>query len=314
MAIEIVMIFVISIVFFILLNCKAWNALSKLFHERDWSWKVIMIILVLFPLLTGLLTHDVSTWKELFIAHVIWYLIPVVILWLTTKISRERLDEESEQVQIKRHWLQATLISIGIVLLGIGFDNRYTKIFFEGIGEAYSFNSLLVSAIMFLFMFKFSSVLFKDCPWKIDKQVVKISLIGVAVLFIIAVPIGLSTRFLAINPQWNLLLVSPLILFGIYMTIALDEELFMRAYFLNAWDTLVAREKWERWGTLLITSLIFGISHWNNTSPEMMPWYILLATIAGIIYGIAWWKGRMHAAMLTHALVDWIWLLFFKAT
>ncbi|MFW9997688.1 MAG: CPBP family intramembrane glutamic endopeptidase, partial [Candidatus Odinarchaeota archaeon] len=100
---------------------------------------------------------------------------------------------------------------------------------------------------------------------------------------------------------------------GIYLTIALPEELIMRAYILNAWDTQVAKENNQLLVVnLLVVSFVFGLSHWNNVDTSMVPWYVLLATIAGIVYGIAWRKGRLHEAMIVHAMVDWIWSYFFK--
>ncbi|MHA1156833.1 MAG: CPBP family glutamic-type intramembrane protease [Candidatus Heimdallarchaeota archaeon] len=57
---------------------------------------------------------------------------------------------------------------------------------------------------------------------------------------------------------------------------------------------------------------VFGLTHWNNTSPEFIIYYILFATIAGIAYGYTWRKTGLFGAALLHTTVDWIWAFYFK--
>ena len=63
---------------------------------------------------------------------------------------------------------------------------------------------------------------------------------------------------------------------------------------------------------LVITSILFGLSHFNKRSTHFNWRYVILATIAGIFYGRAWRRDRRVAASaITHATVDVIWSLWF---
>ncbi|HXK62385.1 MAG TPA: CPBP family intramembrane metalloprotease, partial [Acidobacteriota bacterium] len=73
------------------------------------------------------------------------------------------------------------------------------------------------------------------------------------------------------------------------------------------------------------SSLVFGLAHSNNSNPPYaavhlplvgvveLPWvYILLATIAGVFYGLAYVRsGKLTTAALVHAMVDLWWSVFF---
>ena len=64
---------------------------------------------------------------------------------------------------------------------------------------------------------------------------------------------------------------------------------------------------------MAVSSLAFGLMHWNNISGlDMQITYVFLATLAGLGYGWAYKKSgnNLLAAILTHTLVDWIWKLF----
>jgi len=124
----------------------------------------------------------------------------------------------------------------------------------------------------------------------------------------IALAIGLTTNFLAINLNVTVprLIGAPL---GIFFFIAVPEEFLFRGllqgYFL------------ERWGKPLVaialTSILFGLSHWHN--PGLPDWrYVGLAAIAGGFYGICYLKsGSLAASALLHTAVDTLWEWFFHA-
>ncbi len=76
---------------------------------------------------------------------------------------------------------------------------------------------------------------------------------------------------------------------------------------------------------LVVASVIFGLSHLDNPNPPFLPvtlwgrhyavpWlYVVLATIAGIFYGLAYRRtGKITASALVHCLVDTWWALFFR--
>lgn len=72
----------------------------------------------------------------------------------------------------------------------------------------------------------------------------------------------------------------------------------------------------KKWIPLVISSLAFGLMHWNNVSTlSTQITYVCLATIAGLGFGWAYRKSgnNLLAAILVHTLVDWIWKLFLAA-
>lgn len=94
---------------------------------------------------------------------------------------------------------------------------------------------------------------------------------------------------------------------AIFLFIALPEELFFRAWVQNLLDRRVSRTV-----ALVLTSLLFGLSHFNKRSAHFNWRYVLLATVAGIFYGRAWRERcRVPASAITHTCVDWIWSWWF---
>ena len=68
-----------------------------------------------------------------------------------------------------------------------------------------------------------------------------------------------------------------------------------------------------RWPALLITSVLFGLAHFNKRAVYFNWRYVLLAAIAGFFYGRAWrQERRVGASAVTHASVDAIWSLWLK--
>jgi CAAX protease family protein len=93
---------------------------------------------------------------------------------------------------------------------------------------------------------------------------------------------------------------------GIFLFIAVPEELFFRGWVQNLLERRVGRQM-----ALAITAALFGLSHFNKKSVHFNWRYVLLATIAGIFYGRAWrQRRRVPASTITHASVDWIWGLW----
>jgi CAAX protease family protein len=68
-----------------------------------------------------------------------------------------------------------------------------------------------------------------------------------------------------------------------------------------------------RTGSLLISSVIFGASHLNNGSPLPNYRYMLMASVAGVFYGLAW-RSRKNVltSSITHTLVNTCWNLFLR--
>ena len=125
---------------------------------------------------------------------------------------------------------------------------------------------------------------------------------------IIAVPLGLWLGFLHLHS----ILPSPLRLIGAFVFtfvfIAIPEELFFRGWLQNLLERRMGRYK-----ALLVTALIFGLSHFNKRALHFNWRYVLMAAIAGIFYGRAWRaQRRVGASALTHASVDTTWSIWLR--
>lgn len=119
----------------------------------------------------------------------------------------------------------------------------------------------------------------------------------------VAVALGLAIGFL----HWHGQVSRPWLLPGIwlftYVFIALPEEIFFRGWMQNLFERRLGRI-----AALVITAILFGLSHFNKRAAHFNWRYVLLAAIAGIFYGRAWRADRRVAASsITHACVDTLW-------
>jgi len=124
----------------------------------------------------------------------------------------------------------------------------------------------------------------------------------------IALALGLWLGFLHLHGGWP----GPLkILFAWVFTfffIAVPEELFFRGWLQNLLERRVGRL-----AALLITSVLFGLSHFNKRAAHFNWQYVLLAAFAGVFYGRAWRaERRVGASAITHATVDAVWSLWLR--
>jgi membrane protease YdiL (CAAX protease family) len=135
----------------------------------------------------------------------------------------------------------------------------------------------------------------------------KISLREFAFFAPLVIAAGLALGF--IHPHPNVPSVGKAILswVGIFVFIAVLEELFFRAWVQNLLERRLGRN-----AALVIASILFGLSHFNKRSAHFNWRYVLLATIAGIFYGRAWRsERRVAASAITHTCVDWLWSWWF---
>ncbi len=157
----------------------------------------------------------------------------------------------------------------------------------------------------FLVIRQLSNVGFHFVPrW----QDVKTGLRELALYAPIALPLGLGLGFLHFHAQLPSAWKFARSWISIFAFIAVLEETYFRGWVQN----LLERRIGQRW-SLLITAVLFGLSHFNK-GPTHFNWrYVLLATLAGFFYGRAWREGhRLVASAITHASVDTIWLLWLR--
>lgn len=126
----------------------------------------------------------------------------------------------------------------------------------------------------------------------------------------IVIPLGLLLKFIAPHPaSANVTIEVPAAWIFTFIFVALPEELFFRGLVQNLLERRMGRT-----GSLLLASILFGLSHFNKGAH--FNWrYVLLATIAGVFYGRAWRsRRRLFASSVTHASVDTVWSIWFRVS
>lgn len=123
----------------------------------------------------------------------------------------------------------------------------------------------------------------------------------------IALPLGFLLHFISFYRRLPSVGVAASAVLVTFFFVAIPEELFFRGLLQNM---LEARYGARR--ALVIASVIFGLSHFNKPLP--FNWrYVLMATVAGIFYGLAWRdRRRLLSSATTHTLVDVVWSLWFR--
>jgi len=119
----------------------------------------------------------------------------------------------------------------------------------------------------------------------------------------IAVALGLALGFLHWHGHIEHPLMLPLAWLFTFFFIALPEEIYFRGWMQNLLERRIGRT-----ASLLLSSAIFGLSHFNKRTAFFNWQYVVLAAIAGIFYGRAWRaERRIGASAITHATVDTLW-------
>jgi membrane protease YdiL (CAAX protease family) len=123
----------------------------------------------------------------------------------------------------------------------------------------------------------------------------------------IAIVLGIAVGFIAPRGGTPPASSASAALMVTFFFVAIPEEFFFRGLLQNLLETRVGYP-----GSLVVTAVIFGLSHFNKPLP--FNWrYVVLATIAGIFYGRAWRdRHRLLSSATTHTLVDVIWSLWFR--
>jgi membrane protease YdiL (CAAX protease family) len=136
----------------------------------------------------------------------------------------------------------------------------------------------------------------------------RIGLIWLAAYAPIAAALGLWMGFLHFHPLIPSVRQVLLAWLFTFFFIAVPEELFFRGWMQNLLERRVGRVR-----ALLITSALFGLSHFNKRAIHFNGRYVLLATLAGIFYGLAWRQDqRIGASAITHSSVDAIWSIWLR--
>jgi len=144
------------------------------------------------------------------------------------------------------------------------------------------------------------------------------ALLNLLAFTLLAIPLGMALNFIhphssmslsrlpGLGPAGNIFFVFV----GIYLTVAIPEELLFRGILQNLLVRTIQRGPRGLYG-LLLASVLFGAAHLHH-APVPNWRYAILATLAGIFYGNVYrTRQRLCASALTHALVDTIWHFWF---
>lgn len=124
----------------------------------------------------------------------------------------------------------------------------------------------------------------------------------------IAIALGLALGFLHWHGHAERAWLASLMWLFTFFLIAVPEEIFFRGWMQNLLERRMGRA-----AALVVTSILFGLSHFNKRTVFFNWRYVLLAAIAGIFYGRAWRaQRRIGASAITHATVDTLWGLLLR--
>jgi uncharacterized protein len=124
----------------------------------------------------------------------------------------------------------------------------------------------------------------------------------------IALPLGLVLSFLHLHLSLPSLVQAVGAFVLTFFFIAVPEELFFRGWLQNLLERRIGRVP-----ALIVTAVVFGLSHFNKRAVHFNWRYVLMAALAGLFYGRAWRaERRVGAAAVTHASVDTVWSLWLR--
>jgi membrane protease YdiL (CAAX protease family) len=133
------------------------------------------------------------------------------------------------------------------------------------------------------------------------------TLLFAVLLITIDIILGLNLKFVSFPRHLNFDYKN-LVLYSIFMIFfaAFSEELFFRGLLLNYIKQFTG--KYGHIIALVLSSIIFGATHLGRFAPSMF----LLATIAGLFYGLVYIRTKnLMCATIIHMLTNLCWKLFF---
>ena len=228
------------------------------------------------------------------LAHLGWVLLYAIVpIAIASMLHKAKFADRAD----RGNWRDFLVLA----MLGLAVDLRWLERAWPAHLAIFSKMILLDAGIYgFLFIRQLSGVGF---TFFIRKRDVVTGVREFAWYTPIALILGLSLQFLhvhAVVPHITTILFAYVFTF---LFIAIPEELFFRGWTQNLLERRLGRSP-----ALLLTSVIFGVSHFNKRAVHFNWRYVLLATIAGFFYGRAWGQDRrVSASAIAHACVDTVW-------
>ena len=166
-----------------------------------------------------------------------------------------------------------------------------------------------LGAIIFLSVRKVSGTGFR---FKVSFSDMKTGCWNYLLFLPVGIPLTLATGFARWNPapidHWTYVPMVVGNMLGVYLVIALGEELYFRGLIQN----LAARGPLSAWAAQLTASVLFGAAHLGRHG--FPNWeYAAVAAAAGWFYGRAFAAhGSVPAAAVAHTLVVLTWRFLFE--
>lgn len=256
-----------------------------------------LVVRLALPALGGaayfIATHDTPFYQPNFVA--IYSVLPValaVLLW-----HAEQADPEQ-----RGDWRDLAVLAV----LGLIVEFKYLE--WAWPPYARSLNRLLLfdcGLYGFLVIRQLKDVGFNFWPQLSD---LKFGLRELAFYAPIALPLGIGLGFLHAHAVWPGIGRIVATWFSIFAFIAILEETYFRGWIQNLLERRIGANC-----ALIVTAVLFGLSHFNKGATHFNWRYVLMATFAGIFYGRAWRaEHRLVASAITHASVDTIWFLWLR--
>lgn len=272
-------------------SLKAFRQFNDWMHKEKNSLIYLAVGISFLFVLPGLLTGKFNPYNSVIFA---------VIVFSVFGVLRQTKNEA-----YTFSWIDLALW----ILLWIPFDLRWYMEMLPAATDTYTWWSIAISVIAVIgwYGYRGADIGYNLVPKFKD---LRVALIALVMILAVVVPPGLLTGFLKFSIPKSFDVPKFIVQFvGLFLTVALPEELFFRGILLRGLEKMFSK----RWIPLVISSLAFGLMHWNNASTlSAQITYISLAAIAGLGYGWAYRKSgnNLFAAILVHTMVDWTWRLF----
>jgi uncharacterized protein len=255
--------------------------------------RILAPSLLALPYIFLSIAHRMFRWEW----FVLYTVVPVVIAWLLAGAAEADPDQRG-------NWRDA----IVLLTLGLAVDLRWFDAAWpdgmRGLG-----NLLLVDAGLygFLGIRRLSGTGFDfHFRWSDGKAGLRELAFFAPAVLVFGLALGFIHPHVNVPVWWKAVATW----LGIFVFVAVPEELFFRAWVQNLLERRLGRN-----AALVSASILFGLSHFNKRNPAGVHFnwpYVLLATIAGIFYGRAWREQRrVPASTITHTCVDWLWSWWF---
>jgi membrane protease YdiL (CAAX protease family) len=186
------------------------------------------------------------------------------------------------------------------ILLALGLATHWLPGFYNGRGiAAERFSPDAAPFSMFLNLDKplIGFWLLLACPWLLTavtlRQAARATLLTLPLTAAICMGAAMALGVIGWAPKWPQ--PSLLWLLNNLLLVTLTEELLFRAYLQGSLQRLLQRFSHAPALAIALSAVVFGLAHtgagWQ---------WALLATLAGVGYGIAFHRGGLPAAVLTH--------------